>query len=265
MNQEVKRIKQEDKKAMKKFVLLMVAALLVGVVAGMLTSMTEHFFAEDIGSVLNTFLREIILPYGMPVVTAVVFVAVLVLYGKAKKLFNAWDGEDEDVIERSEEYLSYAIWLTSINMIWIYFVFGASVSGGIWESVKQSNGDFTGVVWTIGFFILGMVVISIEQQKLVNLTKQINPEKRGSIFDTKFQKKWEESCDEAEKLQTYQCAFKAYNAVQMECIILWLVCLMGGFIWDFGILPIAIISIIWATMTTVYCMEAIKISKKGRN
>ncbi len=263
MNQEVNRIKQEDKKALKRFSILMVVSLLIGLAAGLFTSMAEHFFAKDISSLLTSFLQNILLPYGMPVVTIAVLIAVLVLYHKSKSMFLSWDGDDEEIMDKAEEYLSYAVWLTSMNMIWNYFIFGAAASGSVEKSVHGNSDAISGLIWILVWFITGMVVISIEQQKLVNLTKEINPEKRGSIFDTKFQKKWEESCDEAEKLQIYKCAFKAYNVVQMECIVLWLLCLMGGFIWDFGILPIAVISIIWGTMTTVYGMESIKLSKKG--
>lgn len=263
MDQDVKRIKQEDKKAFKGFSILMVAALLVGLAAGVLTGLAENFFAEDIGNILLYFMQNILLPYGMPAVTVMVLAAVLILYGKAKRLFLSWDGEDEDVAEKADRYLSYALWLTSMNMIWIYFIFGTISSGRMWDSIEQSDSVVFSFVWILGWFILALIIISIEQQKIINLTKQMNPEKRGSVFDTKFKEKWEESCDEAEKLLIYKSAFKAYNVVQIECIVLWVLCLMGGFIWDFGILPIAVISIIWGTMTTVYCMESIKLSKKG--
>ncbi|MBO5371651.1 MAG: DUF3169 family protein [Lachnospiraceae bacterium] len=263
MNQEVKRIKQEDKKALKGFSIWMIAALIIGVLAGMMTSLAEFFFADDIVSILTGFMQNIVLPYGMPVVTAIILIVVVVLYNKGKKMFLSWDGDDEEVMDKAEEYLSYAVWLTSMNMIWLYFIFGATFTGDMWEELKYNDGSFSTLVWTLLFFILGLVVVSVEQQKLVNLTKQINPEKQGSVFDTKFQKKWEASCDEAEKLQIYKCAFKAYNVVQIECVVLWLLCLMGGFIWDFGILPIALITIIWGTMTTVYCFESIRLSKKG--
>lgn len=157
--------------------------------------------------------------------------------------------------------LSYAMWFTSINMIWNYFIFGAACSNGVLVKMQQGSG-LKGVLALVVFFLLSVAIMSVEQQKLVNLTKQYNPEKQGSVFDTKFKEKWEGSCDEAELLMVYKCAYRAYNAVQYTCIGLWLVCLLGNFMWDFGPMPVAMITIIWGVMTTVYCFEAIKLSKK---
>lgn len=39
----------------------------------------------------------------------------------------------------------------------------------------------------------------IIQQKAVDITKIMYPEKTASGYDLKFQKKWVDSCDEAEK------------------------------------------------------------------
>lgn len=39
----------------------------------------------------------------------------------------------------------------------------------------------------------------IIQQKAVDITKIMYPEKTASVYDLKFQKKWVDSCDEAEK------------------------------------------------------------------
>ena len=35
-----------------------------------------------------------------------------------------------------------------------------------------------------------MVVTVIAQNRIVNFTKEINPEKKGSVYDLKFQKTW---------------------------------------------------------------------------
>ena len=97
-------------------------------------------------------------------------------------------------------------------------------------------------------------------QKLVNLTKEINPEKKGSIYDVKFQKKWEASCDEAELFAIYKSAYRSYCITQRLCIILWLFCIIGGFVWGFGAVPVLLVSIIWGTMITSYCYYAIHLS-----
>ena len=111
-----------------------------------------------------------------------------------------------------------------------------------------------------GVFVAGLIILTIEQQKLVNLTKEINPEKKGSIYDVKFQKKWEASCDEAELFAIYKSAYRSYCITQRLCIILWLFCIIGGFVWGFGAVPVLLVSIIWGTMITSYSYYAIHLS-----
>ena len=109
----------------------------------------------------------------------------------------------------------------------------------------------------------GFVVCVVLQQKLVDLCKRLNPEKQGSIYDTKFQKKWFESCDEAERLIIGQCAMKAYQAMARVCLGLWLVFVLGGMFFDWGFLPSLAVCIIWGTGQTVYAWHAAKLGKPG--
>ena len=84
---------------------------------------------------------------------------------------------------------------------------------------------------------------------------------KGSIYDVKFSKKWFDSCDEAIKLGIYKSAYKAYISVSTTCVILWVICVIGYDIWDFGIAPMVIVTIIWLVQTISYCVESIKQSK----
>ena len=65
------------------------------------------------------------------------------------------------------------------------------------------------------------------------LTKELNPEKKGSVYDVKFVDKWEDSCDEAEKILIYKCAYKTYNKMSGLYIGLWIFCVFGNAIFDF--------------------------------
>lgn len=46
------------------------------------------------------------------------------------------------------------------------------------------------------------------------------PEKKTSVYDLKFQKKWMDSCDEAEKILIGKCAYKAFGKTNLTCVIL---------------------------------------------
>lgn len=84
----------------------------------------------------------------------------------------------------------------------------------------------------------------------------------GSIYDTNFSKKWVDSCDEAIKLGIFKSAYKAYTCVSTTCIILWIFCVIGYDLWNFGVMPMVIVTIIWLVQTISYSIESIKYNKR---
>ncbi len=258
MSQESMRIKSEDKKAFGKFAAYVAAALIIGVLLGVGMGFAKLNGMDMTGhTVLNAIFFA--LPYGIPVVTLFILVVVAVIYHRSKKVFLAWNGEDEECMDAVEKQLSCALWLSSINMIWNFCLFGMGFCLDNAESMEVHYELETSML-LIGVFVAGLIILTIEQQKLVNLTKEINPEKKGSIYDVKFQKKWEASCDEAELFAIYKSAYRSYCITQRLCIILWLFCIIGGFVWGFGAVPVLLVSIIWGTMITSYSYYAIHLS-----
>ena len=53
------------------------------------------------------------------------------------------------------------------------------------------------------------------QARIISATKKLFPEKRGDIFDFRFQKDWYESCDEAERQQIAQCSYQSFKVMGM--------------------------------------------------
>lgn len=257
--EEVREIKKEDKKALGKFTIIMILAMIAGVFFGGFSNAMRETIAEGIATGIMDVLT-LISPYINLVLTTIFLITVVVLYKKSRRIFTAWDGESEEDINRIETNLSYALWITSANIIVTYFFFAvgfATVSGEDLDTdifFIRSGCNLLGLIYS-------MVVTLRSQQKVVNLEKEINPEKRGSIFDTKFAQKWEESCDEAEKLTIYKSAYKSYRVANMTCIGLWLFCVLGNLVWDFGLMPVAIVSLIWLVQTSSYCMESIRLAK----
>ena len=101
------------------------------------------------------------------------------------------------------------------------------------------------------------------QQKCVDTTKQTNPEKKASVYDMRFQKKWLEDCDEAEKLMIGKCAFKAYSATNAVCTVLAIVLAVCALVFDIGFLPSLTVCLVWIVNLSVYCKEAMRYSKAG--
>lgn len=260
MDQNARNIKSEDRKALKKFWIYIIAGVLLGGILGVGMAFVKFGNIDAVNKTLNHVVVTR-LPGSMVIITLLVAIIVTIIYYKSRKAFQNWDGETEEIIEKVETRLSCAIWLTTMNTIWNYFVFGAVFCMNYWKQIE--NGETGSAMLLVGTFLIGLVLCIVEQQKLVNLEKEINPEKKGSIYDAKFLKVWEDSCDEAELLMIYKSGYKSYKVTQMLCQVLWTFCVLGGFIWDFGIVPVLIVSIVWATNVTSYTLEANRLSKKG--
>ena len=107
----------------------------------------------------------------------------------------------------------------------------------------------------------GIVAASVIQQKGVNLSKEINPEKKGSVYDIKFQDKWMENCDEAERYTVYKCSFKTFKTMQIVGIVLWLVCLLGQMFLKTGVFATIIVTVYLIVQTSVYSVQGIYFAK----
>ncbi|MGL5330114.1 MAG: DUF3169 family protein [Peptostreptococcaceae bacterium] len=96
---------------------------------------------------------------------------------------------------------------------------------------------------------------------VVNLEKEINPLLKGSVYDSKFSEKWIDSCDESIKLSIYKSAYISYKSTSTTCAILWVFCIVGFDLWDFGIMPLVMATIVWLVLNVSYCIECIRYSK----
>lgn len=261
MNHEVvEEIKKEDKKSMKKFIVIMIVSFFGGGIFGAMMGMAEDMsfmslLTDGLSGVLKGISHYIIL---VTAVITAVFTAVI--YRRNRKRFAAWDGEEEAVIEKIETELSWPLLAINICMI-ITYVFLVIGFGEMLAFEEFGMTEIIRICIFLGGIVLSLVILTVGTSKLVNFEKEINPEKKGSAYDTKFQKKWLESCDEAEKMKIYQSAFTAYKAVNTTCMILWFVSLVGITIWDYGIVPVILIGIIWLVSTISYSVEAMKLSQ----
>lgn len=258
--------KKEDKTAFKKFVITLLLAFLVGIFVGIGSA-----FAGDLLD--NPSTKEAILEalqyvaiYGGYVFTTALLVVCVVLYKKSRREYTVWDEEDEDVLARMETKLSFVSWFSSLILYGSYFFFSA----GVWatdlvDTKCALEQDSTGFWFSLGAVFLHMVyaliVSCILQQKTVNLLKEINPEKKGSIYDTKFQDKWLANCDEAERFAAYKCSFKTFKFMQMTGIVLWVVCLVGQMCFGTGVFATIIVTVFMLIQTSVYSVQGIYFAK----
>ena len=247
-----------DKKAFVKFAVLLAVSCMIGFGVGILSAISEgkqNLFFDAVYHIV-----DVIAPFASIVLTTIVLSVTAIWVAQARKLFMTWDGEDEELIDRVDRKLTYAMILTSVNMILMYLFFTLGVYVTDYEDIYQMS-TIVRIAANFGGLIYTLFVCTLLQKQIVNLTKEINPEKQGSVYDTKFQKNWLESCDESEKQQVYQAGYKAWQFGGYTCIALWVVCFIGMMSWDFGIMPVLMVLIIWLMMTIRYHVECIRMSK----
>lgn len=256
----VKEIKKEDKKAFKSFIIIMIISAIAGGILGGMSIYFKDSLSENLPDFIMNIL-EAITPFASVVLSLLVIITSSIVYKKLTKELKIWnESDEEDIIDKIEEKLSYILLLSSVNLIMGFFFFG--VGFALPSDYLDLNGDIVKrILFFVGFVLCVLSSILI-QKKFVNLEKEINPMLKGSVYDTKFSEKWIDSCDEAIKMNIYKSSYKAYKAVTNTCLILWLVCVLGYNVWDFGIMPLFIVTTIWLVQTVAYCLESIKNSKK---
>ena len=251
-------IRNANRKDLPKFLLVLAVCMVIGGAVGYISArygldgMAGPM--KDAGAFLGTHLA----PWLMLALAVIVPVVCIPVYQSAKKLAAVWDGEDEDTSGTIDRRLSAVIWLTSAVLILSYFLITASCSGGF-SAFDGKSGTIIGVA---AFFCI-MVEAIIIQQKCVDTVKQTNPEKKASVYDMRFQKKWIDDCDEAEKMMIGKCAFKAYSATNMACMVFAVVLAVCALVFDTGFLPSITVCLVWIVNISVYCKEAMRYSKAG--
>ena len=111
--------------------------------------------------------------------------------------------------------------------------------------------------------VAALTVFTVVQKLCVDLLRRVNPEKRGSVLDTRFRKDWLGSCDEAEKLMIGKCAYKAYAAANTACAVLAIIFAVCALIFNTGFLPSFAMCVIWFVLQFIYYRETIRYSKAG--
>ena len=263
----MKNKKKTNKEIYTKFIVMVVLGCLAGVFIGIFGALISDMYGGDIVGGLRQIFK---------VVVPIVYVVLMVLsysysfynYNKAKKMVENWDGINEDVLENADQILGKAVLPNNIMMVCNFFLYSAMVYlSGVTipdigrEELKQG---LPVLAVSVVVFLVNMTIITVIQKLTVDLTKKINPEKNGNILDKDFNKEWLASCDEAQKQMIYEASYKAYQATQMVCLIMWLFSVMGIMLFDIGILPSICIFAIWLTLVASYSIACCKLENKKK-
>ncbi len=238
--------KKEDKKFLGKFLIILACSFLVGIVAGFCMAFLED--ATELPALISAALQRFVgsvAPYVSVVFVVVMGIAIFLTHKKASAMAKAWDGEDEEEYQKIDNMLGNVLCALNIGTVITYFFFAVG-----FEDIVE-RGAFADFCYFFGF-IAALVVIIVGQSAIIKLTKEMNPEKKGSVYDTKFIDKWEDSCDEAEKILIYKSAYKTYTKMSGLFIGLWIFCVFGNSIFNFGLMPVTMVSLIWLCQVGFY-------------
>ena len=250
--------KKEDKKLKKTFFLIMALALVGGFFSGFSAALIADIFEGGLDRFI-VLVRDFFIENAsrLGLLLGLVTVAIVtVIYKRNSKRFAEWDGEDEELFESMDGELSIAVLILNISTILFMILLAIS-------SIKAISLTWENVSIYLAAIVVNLVVETIANNRIVNLAKELNPEKKGSTYDMKFQKKWFDSCDEAEKMSIYKASHAAYKAVITTCTVLWFICLFCMTLFKCGLMPVVLVGVIWMVATVSYCVEGIRLSKNS--
>ena len=271
-NNKAEKNKKENKAALKKFIPMLIVCALIGGLVGGASSFIGY--SDFSGSIVEAALLivNMVSPWAVIILGVLSFIVCWVIYRKARAMYEGAltsakvtgepeeSGEpDEQIIEAVEDKLSQGMFILSVIMIVQMLFFGIMMAD--LENIADSS--FALAMAAAGVFVAGNLAQLKQQQLMVDLEKEMNPSKKGSVYDAKFRDKWEESCDELEKIIIYKSAYKAYKTTALTCVILWIVTATLSIAFKTGPLPSIAVSIIWLVQTVSYCREAMKLERGG--
>lgn len=251
-------IEREDKKHIRLFIIVIICSGLFGGLLGFFWGKLYAIIEESGGMppVLLQF-RESVTFFAR--ILTYVFSISLLAYShltcrKAKKGFLTWDGESEIVIEDAEKNLSKGLAGCNLNYLITFICFGLGTSQMIrWQKVQA----IWYMVYAVSFIVL-IFFILFQQRSCINLEKRMNPEKRASVFDLKFRKKWLKSCDEAETRVIYEAAYHAFVVVHYTCYVVLLIIVVVGMFFEIGLMSYFAVGVIWLANVMTYSIHCMK-------
>lgn len=234
-----------------KFILALVALMFLGFVIGLVGS---HF---DLGasiygvfkSLQNLIDKNIYAIYFTFLLG--VDILIFIFYKLGKNRIEKSLKKDDEIID--EKFLSMSLALVPIgfvgSMILLVNVFKVSLQGAFYP--------YKFALATV-LILVSILYFSYLQNLVLKFLKSYNPEKYDNVLDLKFEKKFMDSMDERERLESYKAAYKGYK-VMMKTIIV-LIVILGIVMVDSGIsiLPIYALGLVFLLGNLAYILEAIK-------
>lgn len=225
-----------------KFAIIIVVSGIFGAVCSMAIGAGFENFT-NLGAVLSQSLYGA----GVPLLGGGLLLAAAAtgLYLAAKKPMARAD-EDDAAYEKANRLLCLSMILTTLGFPWFVLTMGLTFG----QTTRNEELGFTG----FGLLILIAQIIwfSALQAIVVGATKKLFPEKQGNVFDTKFQKDWYASCDEAEQKAIGDCSYFTFQIMNLVYPIVMVLLIMIGSAWSINALWFVLLGGLWMMQTLVY-------------
>lgn len=225
---------------------------LVGMIIGFLFILERRF--EILSIIKLEVIKDFIIsisPYLLLLNTVLCIIVIQGNISKNSKLLEKNDDALYDLIDRS---LSKALGWTSALIFINFLLFGIG-----FYNIKYSSMNVIFSFVIIAIFIISSIVAVIYQNKIVNMVKQMNPEKKGDVYDKKFGEKWLDSCDELEKMIIYKTCYKLYELMSKVISALFIAFTILGMFYDIGILVVIILGFLQCVLVFGYMYYGTKL------
>ena len=259
-NDRKEEIRREDKKWSWKFGLIIAASLFVGGLCG-----TGIGWLGRVDGALLDWLSVTVIPTAAVVLMWAVNLISTVWAGvriHQARALAASGRELDELYPQVDQKVSAALMATTLETIVSLTAFGIAISG--MNALEYSDDRFSLAVFGVCFLgalaglIFALVSITMLQHRAVNLLKELNPEKNGSVFQVNFNKVWLASCDEGELAQIHKAGFQAYRAGHYACLGCWMVSVFGVLLGWMSWGSVLMIGIIWGVLQIRYCISCQK-------
>lgn len=225
-----------------KFAIIIVVSGIFGAVCSMAIGAGFENFT-NLGAVLSQSLYGA----GVPLLGGGLLLAAAAtgLYLAAKKPMARAD-EDDAAYEKANRLLCLSMILTTLGFPWFMLTMGLAFG----QAIQEHAIDTTGL--GLGLLIIELVWFSALQAIVVGATKKLYPEKQGNVFDTKFQKDWYASCDEAEQKTIGDCSYFTFRIMNILYPIVMVALFMVGSTWTISALWFVLLGGLWLVQTLAY-------------
>ena len=130
---------------------------------------------------------------------------------------------DDAAFERANCLLEQSMMAANLGFPWCVMSVGLGMAPAI--RAEQLGPVGLGVL----FVMIQVVWYTVLQARIIQAVKRVAPEKRGNVFDTRFQKDWYQSCDEAERQQIGNASYASFRLMCLVYPLVMVVLFLVGF------------------------------------